>query len=105
VRSKIERRLIGDPIAVGKRTIQPVARVTGWCGSREGETGGGAGAWLRVAPVEVVVREGDGTEYRVPITDPTHETVRRMVLATLLIAVLCWLLTRLLHRRTRAVGE
>ncbi len=99
---RIERRLVGEPIPVGERTIQPVARVTGWRGSKQGETGGGAGAWLRVTPVEVMVREGNGTEYRIPITDPTRETERRMVLAALLVAVLSWLLARLLHRRTRA---
>lgn len=90
--TRIEKRIAGQPITVGERTIQPAAQVAGWVGSGGGETGGGAGAWLRVTPVEVVVREGDGTEHRVPITDPTREAMRGIVLSAFLVAAVCWLI-------------
>ncbi|MFQ5594794.1 MAG: hypothetical protein ACE5HA_11670 [Anaerolineae bacterium] len=91
--TRIKKRIAGQPIKVGERTIQPVAQVTGWAGSGGDETGGGAGAWLRVTPIEVVVHETDGAEWRVPITDPTREAMRGIVLSALLVAAVCWLIT------------
>jgi len=85
--TRFKKRIAGQSITVGERTIRPIAQVAGWVG-----TGGGAGAWLRVTPIEVVVHEGDGTERRVPITDPTREAVRGIVLSALLVAAVCWLI-------------
>jgi hypothetical protein len=82
---------------IGGRTIQPVARVAGWYG----QTGGGAGAWLRIIPVEVIVRESDGTEYRVPVTDPMREAMRGIIFSALLVAGVC-LLFMFILRRTRS---
>lgn len=90
--TRIKKRIAGQPITVGERTIQPVAQVAGWVGSGGSETGGGAGAWLRVIPIEVAVREADGTERRIPVTDPTREAVRGIVLSALLLAIVCWLI-------------
>ncbi|MFQ5342438.1 MAG: hypothetical protein ACE5F6_12910 [Anaerolineae bacterium] len=90
--TRIKKRIAGQPIAVGGRTIQPVAQVAGWVGSGGSETGGGAGAWLRVTPIEVVVHETDGAERRVPITDPTREAMRGIVLSAILVAAVCWLI-------------
>ena len=90
--TRIKQRIAGQPITVGERTIQPVAQVAGWVGSGGNTTGGGAGGWLRITPIEIAVREADGTEQRIPITDPTRETMRGMVLSTLLVAILCWLI-------------
>lgn len=90
--TRIQKRIAGEPITVGRWTIQPVAQVTGWIGSGGSETGGGAGAWLRAAPIEVVVRGADGIERRVPITDPTREAMREIILSALLIAAICWLI-------------
>ena len=98
--TRIKRRIAGHPITVRERTIQPVAQVAGWAASGGDETGGGAGAWLRVKPVEVVVREGDGTERRVPITEPTREAMRGMVLSALLVAAVCWLIMIIARRQT-----
>ena len=67
--NRLDWELVGEPIIAGERTIQPVARLSGWAGGNMSEQGGGAGAWVRVRPVEVVVREADGTESRVPIVD------------------------------------
>jgi len=96
-RAKFERRLIGEPITVGERTIQPIARVAGWYGLGGSETSGGAGAWLRVTPVEVIVRESDGAEYRVSATDPTREAMRRIAFSALLVTAVYWLLTLILR--------
>jgi len=99
IRAKIERQLTGESIRVGERTIQPVARVTGWHGWGGSETGGGAGAWLRITPIEVHVRESDGNEHRVPVTDSTREAMRGIVWSALLIAAVCWLLMLILRRK------
>ncbi len=95
---RVERTLTGDLVTVEERTLQLVAQVTGWRGTNGGKNGGGAR--LRLQPVEVVVREGDGSERRVPITDPTRDTTRGIVVAGLLIAALSWLLTGMLERKT-----
>jgi hypothetical protein len=92
---------VGEPMTVGERTIQPVARVAGWR-TAGGNASGGAGAWLRVTPVELVVREGEINEYRIPITDGTRTVRRRMAVAALLVAVGCWLLMRALRRKAGA---
>lgn len=99
-RWRVERTLTGDPMTVEERTVQLVARVTGWRGTNGSKSGGGGGARLRIQPVEAVVREGDGSERCVPITDPTRETIRRIVVAGLLIAAFSWLLTGMLKRKT-----
>jgi len=84
--ARIEKRIAGQPLIVGERTVTPVAQVAGWVAS------GGAGAWLRVMPIEAVVREGDGAEHRVPITDPTREAIRGIILSAILVAAVCWLI-------------
>jgi len=88
---EIDKQLVGEPIAVAKYTLQPVAQVTGQRMSIEGETGGGAGAWLRVNPVKVIVCEDGGKEYEVSITDDTREAVQQIAQAGLLVAAVCGL--------------
>jgi len=100
-RQRIDRQLLGEPISVGDRTIQPVARMGGWYGSQYGPTGGGAGAWLRLSPVEVIVQESDGSERRVPVTDPTREAMRAIAQSGLIVAGLCWLIMLALWLRRR----
>ena len=86
---RIDRELMGEPITVGERTIQPVARLRGWAGGADGAQGGGGAAWLSVRPVEVIVREADGSENRVPITDPAAMAVRGVVMPALAVAGVC----------------
>jgi hypothetical protein len=95
--TKIDRRLIGESMMVGERTLQPVARVVGWYGVGADKTRVGAGAWLRVIPIEVIVRERDGHEYRVPLGNPMRRARRGIVLSALLVAVVCWLLILVLR--------
>lgn len=90
--SKLDRLLVGNPIFVGRRMLQPVARLAGWSaagatGPRELGRGGGAGAWLRLLPHQVVVQEDDGSEYVVDIVEPKDPT-QGMALAGLVVAAL-----------------
>jgi hypothetical protein len=86
---RIDRLLYGSPITVGGRTIQAVARAGGWYGGSQTEEGGGAGAWLRVTPVEVIVREPDGREQRIPTPDVTGQALRGIWTTGLLTAGVC----------------
>jgi hypothetical protein len=92
----IDRWLAGQPIKLGERTVQPVARVTGWSGTAGDRVGG---AWLRARPVEVLVTDRDGNTFRVPITVDKNDTYRWLALAGLMVLPLNWLLRRTLRRR------
>jgi len=87
--NRIEWELVGEPILAGGRAVQPVARLSGWTGGNMSEQSGGAGAWVRVRPVEVVVREADGAESRVPIVDAGEAAVRGMMMQGLAVAGIC----------------
>ena len=87
--NRIDWELVGEPILAGGRAVQPVARLSGWVGGNMSEKGGGAGAWVRVRPIEVVVREADGAESRVPIVDAEQAAIRGMVVPALLVAGIC----------------
>ena len=52
-------------------------------------TGGGAGGWVRVRPVEVIVREGDGSERRVPIPDAEAAVLRSTIVQALAVCGVC----------------
>jgi hypothetical protein len=78
------------PIVVGERSVRPVARVSGWRAERRDPAGGGAGAWLRLAPVAVVVREPDGRERRLALADGTGDALRGLAAAALAVAAACW---------------
>jgi hypothetical protein len=91
-KGRIDRILVGDPIAVGDRTLRPIARAGGWGGHGEGEQGRGFGALFRVQPLEVRVSEPGRAEYTVSISDPTRDAMRRMALAALFVAAVSALL-------------
>jgi hypothetical protein len=83
---RIDRILVGDPIAAGGRTLEPVARAGGWYGGGDGEQGRGFAAWLRVQPLEVRVCDPDGAEHTVYISDPTGQAIRQIALFGLLVS-------------------
>jgi len=89
---QFEKQLVGESVVVGEYTVQPVAQVTGWHMTAKGETGEGAGAWLRVTPLEVIVGKGEDEPYPVPVTNETQAAMKGIVLGGLLVAALCWLL-------------
>ena len=87
---KLEKRLEGESMLVGAYSLQPVAQVTGWQLTAKGETAEGAGALLRVTPLEVMVAKGDDEPYPLPITNESQEAMKGIAFAGLSIAVLCW---------------
>ena len=105
VPSKIDRRLVGDPIEIDGRSIQPVARVRGRFGAGDSEQVDGAGGRYSLEPVEVIVREADGAESVLALADPTAQALRAMAAVAVVVAVLSIKLAVLArlwrHRRLR----
>ena len=86
---KYEKQLVGDSVVVGEYTVQPVAQVTGWHMTARGETAEGAGALLRVTPLEVIVGKGEDEPYPVPITNESQEAMKGIAIAGLSVAAIC----------------
>lgn len=101
-RTRIDQRLPGEPHEVYGRHVQPVARLTGWVGGNSGPAGGGAGGWLRLRPVEVVVREADGSEHTIPMADPNALVVRGLAAPGLAVAAVCGALMLVAALRKRS---
>ena len=68
----------------------PAAQVTGGYLTVKGETGQGAGALLRIQPIEVIVSKGDEGPYPVPITNEAGEALKAIAQAGFLVTALCW---------------
>jgi uncharacterized spore protein YtfJ len=100
--TKIDEQLAGPQITVGGRTVQPLARLTGQRSENAGPSGGGAGAWLRLTPLEVIVSEPNGAERRIAMTDSTAQVLRGMAALAAFIAAssaVLILIARLMGRR------
>lgn len=105
VPSKIDRRLVGDPIEIDGRSIQAVARLRGRCGASGNKQGAGAGCQLSVEPVELIVREAGGAESALALGDPTAQALRTMAglaIAVALFSITLAVLARLWRRRQRS---
>ena len=89
--NKLEKRLEGQPMVIGEYTVQPVAQATGWYMTASGETGQGAGALLRITPLEVIVGKGEDEPYPIPLTDETEAALKGIAQAGFFVAALCWL--------------
>ena len=89
---KLEKRLEGDAMVVGEYTLQPVAQVTGWHMTAKGETGEGAGALLRVTPLDVIVGKGEDEPYTIPLTNEMEVALKGITRGGLFLAGLCWFL-------------
>ncbi len=87
--NRIDRELVGEVMPISDRTIQPVARLRGWAGGNGGPHGDGGGGWVQVRPVEVIVREADGAESRVPVVDANVQAIRGIAVAGLVVAGVC----------------
>lgn len=94
---KIDRQLPGEPITVEGRVIQPIAHVTGGYQTIDGATSGFRWASLRIVPSEIIVREANGEERRILITNPTRSTLLMFVIAGLSVAAGCVLIIAM-HR-------
>lgn len=97
-RTEVSREVVGEPIVVGERVIRPVARVSTRILDLRVRDGGITGIEVRISPREAIVREGDGTEYRIALTDPAAKMVRAMMWVALW-ALLGYFFLRLLRRR------
>lgn len=97
-RTKIARQLIGEPITIDGRTIQPVARVTGWHVGPNNRMSSGGGWWLRLTPIEVIVDEGEAKTYQVPLKDGTRAALLGIFFTAFLVAAGCWFLIILLRK-------
>lgn len=101
--SKIDRRLVGDPVEIDGRALQPVARLRGRMGAGGNEQGGGAGGRFSLEPVEVIVREADGAESIVALADPNGGALRAMgavAVAVAALSIMLAVLARLGRRRS-----
>jgi hypothetical protein len=99
---KIDQQLTGPQITVGGQTVQPMARLTGQRNEDNGPSGGGAGAWVRLTPVEVIVSGPGGAEQHVAVTNPTAQVLRQMAVFAAFIAAgsaVLILIARMLGRR------
>lgn len=86
VASHVDKTLYGDPVQVAGYEFQSEARLTGWAGGMEAGSGGGGGAWLKLEPVALHVRDRDGSETTVPIFDPQAKAMRGMVVPAVIVA-------------------
>jgi hypothetical protein len=99
---KIDQQLAGPQITVGGHTVQPLARLTGQRNEDIGPSGGGAGAWVRLTPLEIVVAEPGGAERRIAVTNPTARVLGGMAALAAFVAAgsaVMILIARLLGRR------
>lgn len=84
---KLDKELVGDPVAVGAWAVTPVARLSGNQGSGGDGSNGGRCARLRLDPVAVdVANPADGSTHRVEIHDPTSTALRSMAGAGMVVA-------------------
>ncbi len=78
VATRVNRTLYGNPVQVGGYEVQAQARLTGWAGGMEADGNGGGGAWLKLEPMALHVRDRDGSETTVAISDPQAAAMRGM---------------------------
>ena len=95
--TQIDKRLEMPPLVVGNRTVRPVAHLMGWYAAAGEGSDSGSGAALRIAPREVVVREGEN-EYIVVIEDPLREPLRAIALGGVAVSALCLLIMLITSR-------
>ena len=98
---RVDQRFYGDPLHVDGYQLQPEARLTGWAGGMDAPGGGGGGARLKLTPTALHVRDRDGSETTVPISDPQSAVLRGMAVPAAIVAGLSVVLM-FVARRWRA---
>lgn len=97
---KFDHTKIGDPLQIGDRSVRAVARISGFKsappkagadsavgerstrGRRRGHrrvgpgSGVAAAGFVKVSPVEFLIRDGDGEPSKVAVRDPGAEAIR-----------------------------
>jgi hypothetical protein len=99
---RVNRQIEGEAITVAGHAIQPVARVSGIFNHFQGQNGLGGGGWLRITPVNAVVRDAAGAEHAVDLTDVNGQVVRRVAITSALVAAGSLLASLALRRRRGA---
>ena len=84
--ARVDRVLYGEPLQVDGYELQTQARLTGWAGGMEADGNGGGGAWLKLTPTALHVRDQDGSETTVAISDPQAAAMRGMAVPAALVA-------------------
>lgn len=100
--TKIDRRLVGEPVQIDGYRLQPVARLRGGFAAGGNAQGGGAGGQFSLEPAEVIVRAADGVESTLSLVDPMAQAMRSMAGAAKALAALAVIITlvvRLARRR------
>jgi hypothetical protein len=100
--TKIDRRLVGYPIEIDGRSVQPVAHLRGRLGVGGNTQGGGAGGRFSLEPVEVIVREPDGAESTLALADPIAQALRAMAGVAIAVAAVSIGLAVLARLRRRS---
>lgn len=90
-KTKSDKILEMEPVTVGERSIQPVARARGWQFAGNEESASFAGAVGRLTPVEVRVRTGE-EETVIPVADPDQEPLRNMAVTGVVLSIVCTLI-------------
>ena len=96
-RSRISKRIVGEPLQIGAQTIRPVVRVDGWRVVGGDTSALSAGVQLRVEPVEVTILERDGREHRVPTPDNTRLILWGLAGGALIVALAARVMARVLR--------
>lgn len=88
---KIDRLIEADPIVVGERSIQPVARLIGWETEGDAEPGSYVGKVGRLTPLEVRIDDGESQD-TVEIDDPMVEPLRGILMVGAAVSLVCTLI-------------
>jgi hypothetical protein len=99
-RTKIDKRLVAQPINSGTRTIEPVAQMIGWQWSGGNGTSSQGAALVCIRPLEVRVREGEETQ-TIPLDDSVREAINGIIFAALAVSLFCWLTMLVAHWLTQ----
>jgi hypothetical protein len=83
---RIERELTGEPVQAGEYTLRPVAHASVTRDQHADESYGVMGAYVRLAPVAMIVEGADGMARRIAITDPTDRAIDALGRVGLLVA-------------------
>lgn len=86
--SGIDRRIEAEPITVGERTVQPVARLTGKRFGTGNEQGSFSAMAAQLKPLEIVVRQGE-EEHTIPIVEEQREPLRALLITAGAVAAAC----------------
>lgn len=90
--AKVDRRIEAEPIEIGGKRIQPVARLVGWELDADPETSPFMSRMGRLTPLEVLIYSGEEQQEVISIEDPLQEPIRGILAASAVVSVICMLI-------------